>query len=521
MARLNHGQRLDLLEQEVAELPTRVAQEITTALVAFKADLNNQLAAGQEKIRSDLRSSLNRSPSTWDNPFSSQSQVGSGERGDPGSQSNWKMRKLDLPLFDGTNPDGWILRAERFFHFYRLGEEDQLEAAIVALEGDALLWYQWERQRHAVPSWDALKKLILRRFRSTATGTLHEQWLAHEQTGTVAEYQRRFIELLAPIDGIPEEIAKGQYIKGLKEEIRIEVRILDPITLDQAMELSMRIEEKWRLGPRPKPVLNIPTWRNPYHNPRANPISPTQIQKLSPSKTTTIPKSHNHHPHTNQNTFNTYKNSGGMRRLSEKELQQKREQGLCFRCDEKWSVNHRCQRRGLSVLLTEEEEEDEMAEDGELAATEVRANETIINHPNSNLTPEVSLSSVMGLTGPKTMRLAGIINEQDVVVMIDPGATHNFISKAAAQQLGLNPTENRSFGVTLGTGETVQGEGVCKGVVLDLQGVTIVEEFLILPLGSSDVILGIQWLEKLGTISTNWKTDTKISVGRYSNHLKR
>ena len=62
--------------------------------------------------------------------------------------------------------------------------------------------------------------------------------------------------------------------------------------------------------------------------------------------------------------------------------------------------------------------------------------------------------------------------------------------------------------MTLGTGDTVQGEGVCKGVVLDLQGVTIVEDFLILPLGSSNVILGIQWLEKLGTISTNWKTQT-------------
>ena len=65
MARLNHGQRLDLLEQEVAGLLARVAQEITTALASFKSDLNNQLAAGQEKILSDLRSSLiNGSPST-------------------------------------------------------------------------------------------------------------------------------------------------------------------------------------------------------------------------------------------------------------------------------------------------------------------------------------------------------------------------------------------------------------------------------------------------------------------------
>lgn len=38
--------------------------------------------------------------------------------------TNWKLRKLDLPTFDGTNPDGWILRAKGFFHFYRLNDDD-------------------------------------------------------------------------------------------------------------------------------------------------------------------------------------------------------------------------------------------------------------------------------------------------------------------------------------------------------------------------------------------------------------
>ena len=201
--------------------------------------------------------------------------MGNGEGGDPGGQSNWKLRKLDLPLFDGTNPDGWILRAERFFHLYRLGEEDQLEAAIVALEGDALLWYQWERWRHAVLSWDALKTLILRRFRSTATGTLHEQWLAHEQIGTVAEYQRRFIELLAPIDGVPEEIAKGQYIKGLKEEIRIEVRILDPrgAPLTQTHVLSQISLPQISL-PKIKTILHQTRHRSKIQSP----ITPSRIE---------------------------------------------------------------------------------------------------------------------------------------------------------------------------------------------------------------------------------------------------
>lgn len=71
---------------------------------------------------------------------------GGGVHGGPGKAS-WRYRKLDLPMFDGTNPNGWILRAERYFKFHHLDEEDKVEAAVVALEGDALLWFQWESTR--------------------------------------------------------------------------------------------------------------------------------------------------------------------------------------------------------------------------------------------------------------------------------------------------------------------------------------------------------------------------------------
>lgn len=78
-----------------------------------------------------------------------------------------------------------------------------------------------------------------------------------------------------------------------------------------------------------------------------------------------------------------------------------------------------------------------------------------------------------------------------------------------------------TFGVSLGTGEEVQGKGICLGVVLELQGVDIIEDFLPLPLGNSDVILGIQWLEKLGTTTINWKLQTiKFQAGKYCITLK-
>lgn len=71
-------------------------------------------------------------------------------------------------MFDEVNLDGWILRVELYFHFYRLGEEKILEAAVVLLDGDALLWYQWEHGRRPIRNWSELKGTLLRQFRPTS-----------------------------------------------------------------------------------------------------------------------------------------------------------------------------------------------------------------------------------------------------------------------------------------------------------------------------------------------------------------
>lgn len=62
---------------------------------------------------------------------------------------------------------------------------------------------------------------------------------------------------------------------------------------------------------------------------------------------------------------------------------------------------------------------------------------------------------------------------------------------------------SKEFGVFLGTGDLVMEEGICKSVVLELQGLVIVENFLPLKLGNFDINKRIQWLEKLGTMTTN------------------
>lgn len=49
-----------------------------------------------------------------------------------GNGEGWSYKKLDLLTFDGQNPDGRILVAERFFKFYRLTEEVEPDASVVA-----------------------------------------------------------------------------------------------------------------------------------------------------------------------------------------------------------------------------------------------------------------------------------------------------------------------------------------------------------------------------------------------------
>lgn len=68
-------------------------------------------------------------------------------------------------------------------------------------------------------------------------------------------------------------------------------------------------------------------------------------------------------------------------------------------------------------------------------------------------TADISLSYVVWVTNPKTMKLRGNINGMKVIMMINPKATNNFISLTTVNKLNLPYFFYVKFGVTLGNGE--------------------------------------------------------------------
>lgn len=91
---------------------------------------------------------------------------------------------------------------------------------------------------------------------------------------------------------------------------------------------------------------------------------------------------------------------------------------------------------------------------------------------------ELSLNSVAGLSALKTMKVIGSISGHLVVVLIDCGATYNFIATELAKQVRLPTTATTGYGITIGTSKSVKGESICKGVVLSLPRIEVIDGLL-------------------------------------------
>ena len=50
--------------------------------------------------------------------------------------------KMEVPKFDGSNPNGWVFRIKEFFEFHGTLETLRLRIVSFHIEGRATAWYQ-------------------------------------------------------------------------------------------------------------------------------------------------------------------------------------------------------------------------------------------------------------------------------------------------------------------------------------------------------------------------------------------
>lgn len=107
------------------------------------------------------------------------------------------------------------------------------------------------------------------------------------------------------------------------------------------------------------------------------------------------------------------------KKLTDAELAKKRELG-CFRCNEKYSPTHQCKNKQLQLMILQPAKE----EGGEWNGDD----DEEVELPETKVHMELSMCSVVSLLGNDTMKVTGKIKGEEVVILIDSRASHNFIS---------------------------------------------------------------------------------------------
>ena len=99
------------------------------------------------------------------------------------------------------------------------------------MEGEALVWFQKGEKAGVFGNWEALIQAMLTRFGSTAYDDPMEALTRLRQTSTVALYKGEFEALANRIRGLSPQHKLSCFLSGLKDEVRLPVRMLNPPTL--------------------------------------------------------------------------------------------------------------------------------------------------------------------------------------------------------------------------------------------------------------------------------------------------
>lgn len=117
-------------------------------------------------------------------------------------------------------------------------------APMVAPEGRALCLFQWWERCNPAPTWEAFKLAVVRRFQLSMVQNTFEFLLSLIQTGTVEEFVDEFEKYEGSSKEIDQEFVIGIFLNGLKEEIQVEVRLYNLITLSVVIQEALMNEQK-------------------------------------------------------------------------------------------------------------------------------------------------------------------------------------------------------------------------------------------------------------------------------------
>jgi len=218
---------------------------------------------------------------------------------------------MDFPRFNGDNPSGWSYKVNQFFDYYQTPLYQRVRMASFHMEGEALVWFQDANEAGQFPTWDAFLQALLTRFGPVYDDPM-ESLMKLRQTATITEYTTQFESLSNRLRGVSDKNRLSCFLSGLKDDIRLPLRMLNPVTLAAAFGLA-KLQEEYLLSSRR--FLRSRSRSYSYSK---------QLPWAAPGASSSAPPS--------SLSLQCSPSSVPIQKLTPAQMKERRDKGLCYNC---------------------------------------------------------------------------------------------------------------------------------------------------------------------------------------------
>ena len=386
-----------------------------------------------------------------------------------------RLTKINFPRFDGEKYKEWLGKAEQFFLIDSTIEEKKVGIASMHFDGEASTWHlalmQEDVDAEVLSSWRNYKSRLKERFEEVMDDPMAELKELKETDG-IADYNRKF-ELIRTRLKLSEEYMLSAYLAGLRLDTQMHIRMFNPQSTRQCLVLG-RLYEK----------------AHPKREGKSNWMATKpQVGNLPQKGVLATPKEETAKPRETKGRLRPF--------LSQAEMSERRSKGLCYYCNEKFTPEHFQVHKKTQLYSMDCEEAEESSDEEEEEQVE-RVNKV-------KEVAHISINAIAGISDYTTMKVRGLHGKRNIYVLIDSGSTHNFLDRKVAEALGCRVTEAGRARVSVADGTKIEVCGKVDKFQWSFRGHQFEADFMVIPLGGHDVVLGVQWLSGLGPITWDFQ----------------
>ena len=289
------------------------------------------------------------------------------------------------------------------------------------------------------------------RFGARENELVFEKFKNLRQDGTLEQYCKQFAlcmgQVKARIPQLSEDYFVECYISGVQEDAKQVLKLLGPATVEDAMKKARLCAQGGH------------EWQSKRVN-----VKPAGTMQVGISNT---------------------KGSAQLQVMEHVDDARKMQ-----------TLEHPSEGTTASILTKEHKSPREKTDIG---STNVRKDED--SGSNQTTLMEVSIHAIEGVHSNRTITLTGTKGQKEFSILVYGGSTHSFLDEGTARKLKCEIVQTTPMQVMVANGNHLISKHECTGFSWKIGDQYFQRSVRTLPLGSYDLVLGVDWLGSLGPVT--------------------